>query len=127
MTIEECIAKIDRLYPNDIEADEKREWIMALELMLRDEVMDTHYLNPEECEKQMKMTKAEISKEGYELLVQAPYDNVYIHWVNSQIAVLNVDNESYNNEAQRYNSALLTYKNYFNRTHTPRAAAKARF
>ena len=39
-----------------------------------------------------------------------------------QIALVNTDTDQYENEQTLYNNALLTYKNWFNRTHRARIA-----
>lgn len=127
MKIEDMISRIDRLNPNDIDDSEKREWIANLELMLLHEVLQTHVLNGDEQRKADSMTEEGIKADGYELLVKPPYDDIYRHYVDVQIAELNVDTEAYNNKVPMYNNALLTYKNWFNRTHTPKAAVKHRF
>ena len=54
------------------------------------------------------------------LLVPAPYDDVYIKWLEAQIDYANGEYSRYNNTAQAYQAEWDRYRNYYNRTHMPK-------
>ena len=53
------------------------------------------------------------------LLVDAPYDEIYIRWLESQIDYANGEYGKYNNSITAYNTAWKGYMNYYNRKHMP--------
>ena len=100
---------------------------MFLQINLLVEVLNINNLHMEavlkvvapkaEAEKAAQIAGMETLEAGYEPLAQPPYQDVYIHYVAAEIAAINADTDAYTNESTLYNNALLTYKNYFNRTH----------
>lgn len=119
MTLTEMLGQIDKLNPNDMDAEQKRAWILQLEKQICDETLDTHELGAEEAEKRAYIGAAEGLADDYELLVPTQYAEVYRRYVDAQIAMAACDTDAYENAYTLHNNALLTYKNYFNRTHRP--------
>ena len=108
--------------------EHKWGWITTVEKQLLDECLCTHELSEEELKKAASVYAMEDVSSEYTPIAQPPYHDVYIHYVNAQIALLNMDNDAYANEQTLYNNALLTFKNYFNRSHRARiGGAKFRF
>lgn len=115
MTIIEAINKIDTLKPNNYTQSDKVKWLSNLDGIIKAEIIDTHEGG------------STIQFEGYtdetlletELLVPAPYDDIYIKWLESQIDYTNAEYGKYNNSANAYNIAYSAFERYYNRTHMP--------
>ena len=54
-----------------------------------------------------------------ELIVPAPYDNIYVLWLQSQIDYANEESAKFNNSSSAYNHAYSEFQKYYNRTHIP--------
>ena len=116
MTIIEAINKIDALKHNTYTQSDKVAWLSRLDAMVKRLIIDTH----EGAE--------EVTFNGYddstdletELLVPAPFDEVYLRWMEAQIDYHNGEYEKYNNAIEMYNTAYNGYMNYYNRTHMPK-------
>ena len=115
MTIIEAINRLDALKFNTYSQSEKVEWLSSLDRRIRKEIIDTHDGAPD----------TEFS--GYdddtpvstELLVPAPYDEVYLRWMEAQIDYHNGEFGRYNNSVTMFNNAYSAYERSYNRTHMP--------
>ena len=115
MKIIEAINRIDSLKHNTYTESDKVEWLSRLDTMVKKHIIDTHEGD-------------EVSFTGYdditnlqtELLVPAPYDEVYLRWMEAQIDYHNGEYDKYNNAMEMFNTAYEGYQNYFNRTHMPK-------
>ena len=115
MTIAEAIQSVDSLKPNNYSELEKIEWLNKLDSTIKKEIIDTHD------------DDGEITFNGYDdntslntkLIVESPYDIVYIYWLQSQIDYWNQELGKYNNSITMYNTAYSEYERYYNRAHTP--------
>ena len=117
MTVKDLLADIDLKNPNDVQESVKRGWLLVQEKLLLHEVLHTHVLTSDEASKANTLADLTALEDDYEPLAQPPYQDLYIHYVDAQIALANVDTVAYENAQALYNNALLTYKNWFNRTH----------
>ena len=117
MNVMEILAEVDMKYPNDVDQVHKWSWITTLEKQLLDECLMTHEISAEEQQKAAEIARMKALDRDYEPLAQPPYYEVYVHFLGMQIALVNTDTDQYDNEQTLYNNALLTYKNWFNRTH----------
>lgn len=115
MTIIEAINKIDVLKPNNYSHSEKVKWLSNLDGIIKKEIIDTHEGG------------SDIVFNGYdddtpieqELLVPAPYDDLYIKWLESQIDYNNAEYGKYNNSSMAYNNAYSAFERYYNRHNKP--------
>ena len=115
MTISEAITSLDELKHNVYSQSDKIKWLSRLDLKIRTEIIDTHEDAPSSA------------FEGYddstdlntELLVPAPYDDVYLRYMETQIDYLNGEYGRYNNSMTMFNAAYSNYERYYNRTHMP--------
>ena len=113
MTIIEAVKRIDSLKHNTYNQEDKVEWLSRLDSMVKKEIIDTH--------------EGGIDFSGYdertdtqtELLVNAPYDEIYLLWMEAQIDYHNGEYDKYNNSMEMFNTAYEGYRNYYNRTHMP--------
>ena len=115
MKIIEAINRIDALVHNTYTQTEKVAWLSTLDGIVKDGIIDTHEGDP-------------VTFNGYgpntdintELLVPAPYDEVYLRWLEAQIYYNNGEYKKYNNTVDMFNVALQNYKVHYNRTHMPK-------
>lgn len=115
MTIIEAINKIDSFKPNSYTQDDKIAWLSELDGIIKAEIIDTHE------------GSESITFNGYEvdtaldtiMLVPAPYDDIYLKWLEAKIDYLNGETPKYNNSMTMYNSAYSIFERYYNRTHMP--------
>lgn len=121
MTIIEAIGLVDDVKPNKYSQETKIRWLSELDGRIHSEILDTH----EGAE--------ETSFDGYgeedinkSLLVPAPYDDLYIKWLEAQIDYANNEYGKYNNSAAAFNSAYAAFSGQYHRTHLPKGA-KIRF
>ena len=115
MTILEAISRVDAVKPNSYAQTEKIAWLSRLDRTIKNEIIDTHAGGDN------------IAFDGYdldtdtntELLVPAPYDEVYIRYLEMQIDYANNEYGKYNNSMMMYNAAYAAYEKYYNREHRP--------
>ena len=117
MTVNEILAQVDLKYPNDVETAHKWEWIVQIDKLLLDECLMTHELKVCEEKKADEIAAMVTASRDYEPLAQPPYHDIYVHYIALQMALINMDTDAYGNEMALYNTALMSYKNMFNRTH----------
>ena len=115
MKINEAITRLDSLKFNTYKQDDKLDWLSRLDNMVKKQIIDTH----EGAES--------VSFNGYTadtpldtvLLVPAPYDEVYLRWMEAQIDYHNGEINSYNNAIILFNTAFNAYKEHYNSAHKP--------
>ena len=123
MTVMEAIAHVDTVKPNGYSQDEKLRWLSVLDGTVKAEIIDTH----EGAEDVTFAPYDEHTDFSQDLLVSAPYDEVYIRWLEAQIDYASGEYGKYNNSVKLFNTAYAAYERYYNRTHLPRAKAFAHF
>lgn len=115
MKIIEAINKIDALKANTYSQEDKVQWLDQLDRMIKLQIIDTH-------EGAEGVTFAGYDKNTdlhTELLVPAPYDEVYIRWLEAQIHYHNDEIKKYNVAITMFNTAWEGFEKYYNRTHMP--------
>lgn len=116
MTILDAISRTDSFTPNLIDLSEKLRWLSTLDGLIRTEIIDTH-----EGGDQKPFTGYDRNTDMQtELIVCAPYDSLYLYWLESQIHYANTEHEKYNNSIAMFNTAYSAYERYYNRTHIPK-------
>lgn len=116
MTIIEAINRLDAAKPNAYTQSEKIAWLSELDGLIKNNIIDTHEGDEE------------VVFEGYtddtpldvELLVGSPYENIYVHWLESKIDYTNGEYVKYNNSITRYNDMYQAFSNHYNKTHMPK-------
>lgn len=99
MTITEAIERIDSLTPNGYSREDKIYWLSILDGMVATQVLAS-YLT--EAEKEKFNGYTEDTELTTELLVDDPYSDMYLLWLQSKI-------EFYNGETDRYNNTMKTF------------------
>ena len=119
MTVIEAINRADALKPNGYNQDQKIRWISMIDGIVKKEIIDTH------------VGGEQVTFNGYddfslmqELLVPAPYDDIYIKWLEAQIDYANGEYGKYNNSITMYNNAYQTYAKAYHREHLPKNTAR---
>lgn len=122
MKIIEAINRIDALKHNTYSQNEKVYWLSSLDAMIKRQIIDTH-----EADDRYFMISG-IPFPGYhdatpvdtELLVPAPFDEIYLRWLEAQIDYANGEYDKYNNSIAMYQACYDAYANDYNRTHMPK-------
>lgn len=117
MTISEAITMVDSLKPNGYSQTDKIGWLSLADGMIKANIIDTH----EGGESVIFNGYDDSTPVDTELIVKAPYDELYISWLSSKIDFYNGEYAKYNNNIIRYNDALMAFGNHYNRTHMPKS------
>lgn len=115
MTIIEAITMIDSIKPNTYTQAQKIGWLSTLDEIIKKEIIDTHE-GGEAVDFQGYGEDTDVNRT---LLVPAPYDEIYLFWMESKIDYWNGERPKYNNSITMFNNAFDTYKEYYNRLHRP--------
>lgn len=116
MTIMDALYRIDELKPNSYSQTEKIKWLSSLDGVIKSEIIDTH----EDGENIVFSGYTEDADLTTVLLVPAPYDDIYLRWLEAQIDYNNGEIAKYNNSIVAYNDAYDLYQKHYNRTHMPK-------
>lgn len=116
MTLIEAINKIDSIKPNAYTQSEKVAWLSRLDGIVKLEIIDTH----DGAEETVFDGYNDETLLDTELLVNAPYDNLYIHWLEAMIDYNNAEFAKYNNSITAYNDVYRGFRNFYNKTHVPK-------
>ena len=119
MTIAEVIEKVDALKPNTYEQEVKIEWLANLDARVKTQIIDAH-----ESTEQIFFYGYDEHDMDTELLVHAPYDEMYQRWLEAMIDYHNSDDERYNQAIVLFNNAYEGYKRHYTRTHMPISKGK---
>ena len=115
MTIAEAISKVDALKPNKYTPEDKVGWLSTLDAKVKSKIIDAHVHN----EPFFFYGYDSISDMETELLAPAPYDEMYLRWLEAMIDYHNSDDDRYNNAIILFNNAYEDYKKHYTRTHMP--------
>lgn len=120
MKITEAISKVDALKPNTYSMEDKVDWLSALDFKVKSKIIDLHEQN-EMVPFTGYDTDDDIDKD---LLAPAPYDEMYLRWLEAQIDYYNGEEDRYNNSIILFNNAYEDYKKHYTRTHMPISRGK---
>ena len=123
MTIMEALHRIDALKPNTYSNPEKIKWLSILDGIIYTNIISTHdggeNITFEGYEDDVDLTKP--------LLVPAPYDDIYIHWLEAQMDYTNGEYKRYNNTLIAYNTDYVAFEKHYNATHKPKRIGAFKF
>ena len=123
MTVQDVIARVDELAPNQYSDEQKTRWLSDLDGRIVHEVLMTH-------EPQWGVMRyfEEYTDAESDLLLDGPYaSDVYENYLLSRIAERNAEIQKYNLYATLFNEAYQSYVNWYNRTHMPKQGKGWRF
>ena len=136
MTPNKAIEIVDRLSPNPYSEEDKLRWINELDGMVKRLVFQWNKKYIKEVEAQYE--SKQITKEEYnvfldklkdyaypedmdkELLIETPFDNVYVLYLQAQIDYHNREYANYNNVAMMFDAKFSEYKKAYIREHRSR-------
>ena len=116
MTIMEAINRIDAIKPNTYLQSEKIKWLSTLDGIIKEKILDKH----EGSENIVFDGYMEDVNLTTALLVPAPYDEIYLFWLESKIDYWNGEMGRYNNSIRMYNTAYEEFWKDYHRTHMPK-------
>ena len=116
MTIFDAINRINAIKPNSYTQLEKINALSTLDGVIKESIIDTH----EGSEDVVFGGYTEETSLTTELLVPAPYDVIYLYWLEATIDYWNGETKKYNNSIEVYNTAYSEFERYYNRTHMPK-------
>ena len=120
MKIIEAIQKIDSLKHNTFEQDLKVGWLSQLDSRVKKLIIDTH-----EGGENVSFTGYDSNTDVQtELLIGAPFESVYLRWMEAQIDYWNGEIDRYNISITMFDTEFEAYENWYNRTHMPKANAQ---
>ena len=119
MKIIEAINKIDELKFNAFSQDQKVGWLSRLDTMIKTLIMDAH-------------EGGDVAFAGYnsdtdlntELLVGAPFDEIYLRWMEAQIDYYNGEIKKYNISMSMFNTEYEAFENWYRRNHKPKRSGQ---
>ena len=117
MTIAEAISKVDALKPNTYTPEDKVGWLSTLDARVKTQIIDAHC----GCEPVYFYGYDSLADQETELLVHAPYDEMYLRWLEAMIDYHNNEHEGFNNAIMLFNNAYDGYKRYYTRNHMPKS------
>lgn len=112
MKLREVIDMVDDVKPNAFETATKIAWLNRLEGTLASEVF---LLAPAEV-RQLQYTADDLDTE---LLVDPPYDDIYVLWLEAKIDEANGEYNKYQNTMQIYNARRADFVAWFCQTWDP--------
>ena len=115
MKISEAINQLDELKHNTYTQSNKVQWLSRLDAMVKKQIIDTH-----EGEEVIFNGYDDSTDMNTELLIPAPFDEVYLRWMEAQIDYHNGEYGKYNNSMELFNTSYNAYQNEYNRTHMPK-------
>lgn len=115
MTIMQAISQTDGLKFNQYTHKDKVRWLSTLDATVKNVVMAAFEGEGGE------FTGYDPDRDMHrELLVKAPFDEIYIRWLEAMIDYHNGETNSYNASIIQYNSIFEAYKAWYARNHTPK-------
>ena len=123
MTIGDAIKKTDELQPNSFGQEEKIRWLAQLDRELWREVVMTHEGEEDAVEPEYREDTADDTV----LLVEGPYDCMYIHWLQSRIDYALAEYGRFNNSNAAFEADRMASRMWYNRTHMPKQEARVRY
>lgn len=112
MTIEEVLAQVDELKPNQYDDGIKVSWLSKLDEKIFKELISIY-----EDSEIKTFDGYTISDMGKELLVDEAYADLYIDYIFAMIDYVNQELDRYNNSMMMHNEKFNQYKDFYNRTH----------
>ncbi|HBU12182.1 MAG TPA: hypothetical protein DEB31_05480 [Clostridiales bacterium] len=116
MTVQQAVAQIQNVKPNQYDMETLVRWLSQLDGKIFREVIAAHegaeidVLAPYDTQNDM----------GTELIVPAPFDDLYIKYLGAQVDYHNAEFGRYNNAMVMFNVALADFTDHYNRTHMPK-------
>lgn len=115
MTILEAISRVDSLRHNTFSQAEKIGWLSQADALVWEELHRTH----EGADGQTFSGYDPGTPLDQPLLVPAPYDELYLHYLEAQMDYYHAEFDRYNRSMAMYQAVRSAFVNHYNRTHLP--------
>ena len=116
MTIKECIDAVDNLKPNQYTLRDKVQWLSFVDEKIINDVLKTHEGYDGRYDTFTGYTEDDLT---VGLIVQSPYDRLYTAFLVMKIDQENGEVARYNNSASLFNTYMMEFRKYYNKTHMP--------
>lgn len=116
MTVRECIEFVDDVKPNAFTAEAKLAWVSQIEGRIASEIF---LLAPAELAR-FRFTSA-LADGGKELLVNSPYDDIYIAYLTAKVDSKNGEFNRMSTAAQSFNRLWDEFSAYIGNLYDPAA------
>ncbi len=116
MTIKECIDTVFVVKPHEYTVSDQVKWLSFIEAVIINEVLKTHEGYDGRHDDFIEYSPDNTS---VELIVPSPYDRLYTAFLTMKIDETNGEMAKYNVSASLYNSYMMEYRKYYNKTHMP--------
>lgn len=112
MTIDDCIAEVDRIHPNDVPLDIKIRWLSSIDQYVLEEI-----IRGREGSEGKKFKPYTMDDGEKELLVPPPYDELYVHRLDGNISFEEREDERQANAMAIYNQTMQDFAKKYVREH----------
>lgn len=116
MTIKECIDIVDNIKPNGYSMRDKVMWLSFIDEIIINDVLRTHEGYDGRYD---TFTGYSVDNLSAKLIVESPYDNIYTAFLEMKIDEKNGETARYNNSMTLFNSYMMEFRKYYNKTHMP--------
>ena len=116
MTVVDVITKADNLRPSTYALSQKRDWVYALEMRIRE---FTLMYEPEEADNLF------LNDENALLVLSDEMSDMYVFYLLSMIALSSCDIAMYNNYTAMFNQLYSDWQKKYRREHTPSKNTKS--
>lgn len=111
MTVREAVEKTDALYPNVFSFSQKAFLLEQLDSKVYYEILKKYA----DCS--VVFRGEYLSDADIELLIDSPFEDIYIKYLVMQFDIINSDITRYQNSAALYNAEYLDFVKHYNRNH----------
>lgn len=117
MTVKQAIAQVDALRPNQYPVETKVQWLSDLDGMFYREQIAAHEPPPGDTG---EFTPYDPANQDALLLVKAPYEDLYLHYLAMQISLHNGEIQKYNNDMALFNATYSAVSKAYTRAVMPK-------
>lgn len=119
MTIDQALHTVDELKPNQVERARKIEWLSRVDKRVYRDVLCRHEREDADEVPDTFTGYSQDTPPDTELLIKAPYDEIYRFCLEMQIDLANLEYDKYNNSAALYANAMGEFTRDWHRRHKP--------
>lgn len=113
MTIIGAINRADSLKPNGYTQDDKVYWLSTLDGMVMTQVLDKYLTEEEKAKFNGYTPETDLTTK---LLVNEPYSDMYLLWLQSRIELYDGEIDRYNNTMQTFSGIWSDFEKFITRT-----------
>lgn len=112
MKLTDAIGRIDKLKSNPYDRSEKLAWLSCLDGLVWQQTKVAHA----EARAEDFEPYTEATADDTQLLIPAPYDEIYLWWLAAQIDYHNGEFTRYNNSISLFNTGFAAYVDLYHRS-----------